>query len=316
MLALNTAMLANPVGVVVALLAGLVAAFVYLWNNVEGFRKFWLKTWDNIKAAASKAKTAITKTYLNIGTWFKDKFGQISKAGQDALTKVKQWFSDTYKSITRTFSGIGTWFKNKFQSAYTGIKNVFSGWGSFFGGLWAKIREKFGTIGTSIGKSMDSAVKSGLNRVLSTVESTINKGIGLINSAITLANRLPGIDVGKVKTLSLPRLFRGGVLEQGQVGILEGTGAEAVVPLEHNEAWLSKLAYDLDKIQMQNNKRNDIGGNTEQIENLLRRIIALLEKLNGFRMYLDTGALVGELTPAIDGEMSMRWQHARRGNTR
>ena len=85
MLALNTAMLANPVGVIIAVLAGLVVAFIYLWNNVEGFRKFWIKAWDLIKSSASKAKTAITNAFKNIGAWFKDKFNQIQKAGSDAM---------------------------------------------------------------------------------------------------------------------------------------------------------------------------------------------------------------------------------------
>lgn len=312
MLALNAAMLANPVGVVVALLAGLVAAFIYLWNNVEGFRKFWIKAWDLIKSSASKAKTAITKAFSNIGTWFKEKFRQIQNAGRDAMNNVKKWFSDAYKGITRTFSNVGGWFRSKFQSAWSGIKSVFSGWGSFFGGLWSKIKSKFSSIGSSIGKSMGSAVKSGMNKVISGVESTINKGIGLINNAINLANKLPGIDVGNVKKLSLPRLEKGAVLEKGQVGLLEGSGAEAVVPLERNEAWLSRVAQNLYDIQTANGY--DSGDNTRQVIDLLRRIMRLIENMKGFRVYLDSGALVGELAPAIDGRLSDRLQRARRGN--
>ena len=37
-------------------------------------------------------------------------------------------------------------------------------------------------------------------------------------------------------------LVRGGVLKKGQVGLLEGKGAEAVVPLERNTQWISKVA--------------------------------------------------------------------------
>lgn len=39
---LNVAMSANPIGIVVALIAGLVAAFVVLWNKSEKFRNFGL----------------------------------------------------------------------------------------------------------------------------------------------------------------------------------------------------------------------------------------------------------------------------------
>lgn len=315
-LAMNAAMLANPIGVVVALLAGLVVAFVYLWNNVEGFRKFWIKAWDLIKSAASKAKTAVTKTFSNIGSWFKEKFNQVQKAGKNAMDSVKKWFSDAYKSITRTFSNVGSWFRSTFQKAWSSIKGVFSGWGSFFSGLWSKIKSKFSSIGSSLGSAMGNAVKSGLNKVLSKIEGAINKGIGLINSAITLANKLPGIDVGKVPKLSLPRLARGGILEKGQIGLLEGTGAEAVVPLEHNRAWLSRLAEELDEIQTAKIPMQQMRGVDDQIHSTLGQIVRLLGDLKKMKVCLDSGTLVGELTPAIDGRLADRWAHARRSNTR
>jgi phage-related protein len=161
---------------------------------------------------------------------------------------------------------------------------------------------------------MGNAVKSGLNKVLATIESAINKGIGLINSAINLANKLPGVNVGKVAKVSLPRLYRGAVLEKGQVGILEGSGAEAVVPLEHNKAWLSKVAEDLHDIQMQNGTFQK--GSDQQLYAMLNHISEQLEQLAKLRVYLNSGALVGELIPAIDGRLADRWNHALRGNTR
>jgi phage-related protein len=311
-LGFNAALLANPVGVVVALLAGLVAAFIYLWNNVEGFRKFWVKAWDLIKSSAQKAWTAIKNAFNSIGTWFSGKFKQVQKAGQDAMNNVKKWFSDAYKSVTKTFSGIGSWFGNKFRSAMTAIKNAFSGWGSFFSGLWGKVKSKFGSIGSSIGTAMGNAVKNGMNGALSKVESAINKGIGLINSAIRLANKLPGINVGTVGRVSLPRLAKGGVLERGQVGILEGSGAEAVVPLENNKAWLSRLANDLDQIQSQKpqNIMND------RMETLMEHIIVLLEGMQNRQICLDSGVLVGELAEPINKRLGVIYNKNNRGYTR
>ena len=40
----------------------------------------------------------------------------------------------------------------------------------------------------------------------------------------------------------IPYLEKGGVLKKGQVGLLEGSGAEAVVPLERNTEWINKMA--------------------------------------------------------------------------
>ena len=313
-LAFNTALLSNPIGLIVSLIAGLVVAFVYLWNNVDGFRKFWIDAWNKIKQMASSAWESIKKTFSNIGKWFSEQFQKVQKAGKDAMADVKKWFSDAYKSVTKTFSNIGSWFRNTFQTAWKNIKSVFSSWGSFFGDLWTKIKNKFSSIGSALGTAMGNAVKNGLNKVIATVERAINKGIGLINGAINLANKLPGVDVGKVAEVSLPRLARGGVLEKGQVGILEGSGAEAVVPLENNKAWISRVAQDLFEIQL--NSGSFQNGNDPRIFALLNHISEQIEKLAEMKIYLNSGALVGELVPAIDGRMSTRYSHALRGNTR
>lgn len=312
-LGFNAALLANPIGVVVALLAGLVAAFVYLWNNVEGFRKFWIKAWDLIKSAASKAWTAIKNAFSSIGSWFSGKFKQVQKAGQDAMNNVKKWFSSAYKSITNTFSNIGSWFGNKFRSAMSAIRNAFSGWGSFFSGLWGKVKSKFSSIGSSIGTAMGNAVKNGMNGALSKVESAINKGIGLINSAIRLANKLPGINVGTVGKVSLPRLYQGTVTEAGKPYLLEGSGAEAVVPLHNNKKWLSRLAVDLDQIQQGREPQNIVN---DRMEALMEHIIVLLEGMQNRQICLDSGVLVGELAEPINKRLGVIYNKNNRGYTR
>ncbi len=342
-LAMNAAMLANPVGLIVSLIAGLVVAFVYLWNNVEGFRKFWINAWELIKSTASKAGKAIsnalsdawtavkkawssvtkffsgiwssiTKSFKNVKSWFSNIFRQAWNGVKSAWNSAGSFFRGIWSSVTKVFGNVGSWFRGKFQSAWSSIKSVFSGWGSFFGGLWSKIKSKFGSIGSSLGTAMGNSVKSAMNRVLSTIESAINKGIGLINSAIRLANKLPGINVGTVSKVNLPRLARGGVLEKGQLGLLEGSGAEAVVPLEHNKAWISRVAQDLHEIQL--NSGSFQNGNDPRLYSLLNHISEQLDKLAELRVYLNSGALVGELVPAIDGRLADRWNHAMRGNTR
>ena len=340
-LAMNMAMYANPVGLVVAAIVGLVAAFIYLWNTSDTFRAFWINLWEIVKSAASVAWSAITKffseawtkikkTWSAVSGYFKNTWSSITKA----FANVKTWFSNTFRnawngvksiwngakaffrgiwtSVTGVFSNVVGWFRGKFSSAWTSIKNVFSSWGSFFGGLWTKIKDKFGSIGTSLGKAMGDSVKTALNKVLAAIEKTINGGIGLINKVIGAANKLPGVDVGKVDKVSLPRLEKGGILERGQVGLLEGSAAEAVVPLEKNRAWLTRLAAELNQIQQGYQVQQD---NT-QIQRALNQIISLLETLSGMTVRLDSGTLVGALIPGIDMQLADRWSHAVRGNTR
>ncbi len=45
-------MLANPITLIIAAIAALVAAFIYLWNNCDGFRQFWIELWEKRKAGS------------------------------------------------------------------------------------------------------------------------------------------------------------------------------------------------------------------------------------------------------------------------
>ena len=52
--ALSPTMMANPIAIVIAAIAALVATFIYLWNTNEEFRQFWIRLWNEIKEVASR----------------------------------------------------------------------------------------------------------------------------------------------------------------------------------------------------------------------------------------------------------------------
>ena len=58
-MAWNLALAANPIGLVVIAIAGLVAAFVTLWNKCEGFRNFFINMWEGIKKIGSSVANFI-----------------------------------------------------------------------------------------------------------------------------------------------------------------------------------------------------------------------------------------------------------------
>lgn len=103
----NTALRANPVGLVISLLAGLVAGFVYLWNNNKGFRDFWLSMWAKIKSVCSSAVGAIKSkfndfksafanvksTFSNIQKTIADKIGSARDSVKRAVDKIKGFFN-------------------------------------------------------------------------------------------------------------------------------------------------------------------------------------------------------------------------------
>lgn len=163
------------------------------------------------------------------------------------------------------------------------VKNVFSG---DFSGAFQSLFDGI------------SALWDGLSGV---IKAPLNAVIGIVNSFIGKINRLeipdwvPGIGGKGLDIAEIPYLEKGGVLERGQVGFLEGNGAEAVVPLHQNKAWISKVAEDMDTA---------VGGASgKEIVAVLTDLLATVEKLVGGGIYLDSGTLVGSLAKPLDRKL-------------
>ena len=119
--ALNAVMSANPITIIVVAITALVAAFIYLWNNCEGFRNFWINLWGSIKEIASAVAEWFKQAWQDIGNFF--------------TVTVPGWFNA---------------FKDFFVNLWTGIKDFFVGiWtaiSNFFIGAWNSIVATFTSI--------------------------------------------------------------------------------------------------------------------------------------------------------------------------
>ena len=303
---LNAAMLANPITWIVAGIMALVAAFVILWNECEGFRNFWINLWDKIRNAVSvfidwcknawqSIKTAVAdgvnwikekvlvpisnfyikwikppvdkcieiiskmveiviglyvglfnllvdKIIKPIAEWVSKTVNNIKDWIKGAVDTIKGWFSGLWSKIKEIFSPVANFFKSIWNNAFNAVKTVFSPIVNFFSGIWGKIKDKFSSLGTSIGDAIGGAVKAGINGVISLIENSINSAISLINGAIKLINLLPGVSVGYVQKLHMPRLAKGGIVDSATIAMVGEQGKEAVVPLENNTEWMDKLA--------------------------------------------------------------------------
>lgn len=147
-----------------------------------------------------------------------------------------------WQGVQQVFGNVVSWFAGVFGRAWEAIKKKFSGWASFWGGLWKTISNKFSDIGTNIASAISGAVRSGVNGVISRIESIINGAVSIINGAIDLINKIPGVSVGHVSTVSFPRLAKGGVLNGAQTVIAGEAGPEAIIPLDKLFAQMDRMA--------------------------------------------------------------------------
>ena len=380
---LNAAMAANPIGLVVAAIAGLVTAFVVLWNKSEKFRQFWIDLWEKIKKAVKpvidfivgtfseawdrikkvwavvskffkkiweaiktvfsavsdffkeKFETAVAVIKLVFGAitsffesiwngikaifepvinwfkeqferawfaikliwtvaheffqaiwdkikaifepvidWFKEKFETAWLLIKYVWSTVTEFFSGIWDGIKDVFSGIGDWFGDKFTEAVNKIKAVFAVVKGFFEGVWEGIKATFAHVADwfkdvfskawqkvkdvfSVGGKIFDGIKDGIVNAFKSVVNAIIRGINKIlkipfekiNSMLDIIQGVSVLGVkpfdwlsGRLGIPQIPELEKGGFLKKGQVGLLEGKGDEAVVPLERNTGGLKKIA--------------------------------------------------------------------------
>lgn len=418
--ALNMVMNANPIGLIITAITALVAGFIYLWNNCEAFRNFWIGLWDNIVSIVSTVVTSIGEFFTNlwtdivavwslVTTWFNENiiiplttffsemwvtisgfFSELWAKIVEIFTPAVEWFSALFSSISETVSSViavivglasGCWqaiqavfgvvagwfsstvitpvsnfFSSMWQSittlasnAWQSISKVFSvvaGWfnktiiipvGNFFSGMWNKLktgasdawtgiknvfssvttwfRDKFteawtavknvfstgGAIFVGITEGIASTFKTVVNGIIGGINKVIAVPFGAINSAlntvrnVSIAGITPFSGLPSISTPQIPLLWRGGILKKGQMGLLEGNGAEAVVPLEKETGWINRIAQKMNELQETPNR--DIA-----LSHKMDEMIQTMKKLKS-TIVLDTGTLVGETINQIDTQL-------------
>ena len=105
--ALNVAMNANPIGIIITLCGLLVIAIAKLWHDSEEFRNFFINMWDSIVKGVKKAVESIKGFISNI-----------SQVGHDLVTGLWQGINDTTQWILDKIKGFGGKILN-------GIKDFF-----------------------------------------------------------------------------------------------------------------------------------------------------------------------------------------------
>lgn len=142
-----------------------------------------------------------------------------------------------FETVKGALSGFWDWLKNSASAAWDGVKAVFSSVGSFFAGIWETIKRQFTSIGSAIGSAVGGAFKGVINTIVTLAENTINGFIKLLNGAINIINKIPGVDISKVSEINIPKLAKGGIVPAQSGGILanigEGRHDEAVIPLDN-----------------------------------------------------------------------------------
>lgn len=305
----NAALMANPIGIIVALLAGLVVAFIYLWNNVKPFRQFWIDLWKKIQDACSKAASILKTKFTEMYNSMKEKFDSMKKKATEIFENIKKTISDKVQSAKdkaiSTFNLLKNGLINPIVSAKNKVVEVFSS-------IYSTIKGKIESAKTVVQKAVNK-IKGffNINLKFKAVKlPTISVKWGKKPAILAKAAEL--LDIPGVPQFSVKWNAKGGIFDKptvlptlaGWQGFGE-SGEEAITPID------TLLAY----------VREAVRGENEPVLYYMRQIVQILAEYlpmvanSQSEIMLDGDVLVGRLAPRMDQELGILANRKKRGNT-
>ena len=215
-LALNAVMSLNPIGLIVAAIAGLVAAFVALWNKSEAFRNFWIGLWEAVSGAFSavwngivnfftvtipgafnSAKEAAGGFVSGVVNFFKQLPGRIGEFIGNVLTSIGKWAISMKNKAVETG-------KNFLNSVVNGIKSLPGRVMGFLKNVISSVKNwasNMGKKGKEGAKNMFDAVVNGIKSLpgkLLSIGSDIVHGLwnGIKGAGSWLKDKIMGFGNG------------------------------------------------------------------------------------------------------------------------
>lgn len=116
----NAALNANPIVLIVTLIAGLVVALITLWNTNDGFREAVTNIWNAIK-------TTVTNVINSIKSVISSVFNAIKSTISSILNSIKSTFTSVWNSIKSTVANVINGVKSTISSGLNAAKSTVSG---------------------------------------------------------------------------------------------------------------------------------------------------------------------------------------------
>ena len=189
--AFNAVCAANPYVLIIAAIVALVAAFIYLWNNCEEFRQFWIDLWEGIKeiaiavwealkaffqAAWEAIKSTAETIWNGIKNFFQGLWDGIKAIFQtvvDAIKLIITTYFNIYKTIiTTVLNAIKTVFTTIWNAIKTVVTTVVTAISTFLTTAWTVIQTTATTIWNAI-SSFFTNIWNGIKNVITTAVNAI-----------------------------------------------------------------------------------------------------------------------------------------------
>lgn len=279
----------SPIGLIVTAIIGVVSVITYLWNTSESFRSAVIAIWNGIKTGVTTAinalksgaiaawngiKTGVTTIVNGIKTTVTNVWNAIKTAVSTAINGVKSAISTGMNAAKSTVSSILDAIKSKFVSIFDGVKNA--------------VRNAINTVKSIMNFSWHLPH-------LSLPHISISGGFSLNPPSVPHF----GISWNK-KALRNAYLLDDATIFGERGGTLLGggeAGSEMIIGTGLLQGMIDESVKDATV-----EESNTDGEILKQILTLLRQYIPDIANM---QLVTDTGALVGQLAPAMDAQLGV-----------
>lgn len=185
--ALNTTMLANPIVLIIAAIAALVAAFIYLWNNCDGFRQFWIDLWENVKQVAITVWNAIKAFFSQVWEAIKMIFSTVFEVIKTLVTTYFNLYKTIIETVFNVIKTVITTIWNVIKGVFTTVFNVIKTLVTTYFNIYKTIIQTVLTVIQTVITTVWNTIKTVITTVLNaikTIFSTVWNAIKTIISAV------------------------------------------------------------------------------------------------------------------------------------
>lgn len=268
--ALNTVLNANPLAIIITVIAAVVAAFIYLWNNCEGFRNFWINLWENVKSVFSAVGewlgitvNAIWETiqaaWDGIGNTISTVINTVQTVVSSVWETIKTVTSDAFNAVWNTITDIWNGISNTVSGVVNGVWDTISGiWesiksttSSVFGSIWDTV--------TGIWNGIKDAISTPIQAACDFVQGIIDDIKGFFSFTITWPKipmphfslkpkgwKIGDLLQGSIPTLGIDWYAKGGIMTRPTIFGMNGNrlmaggeaGPEAILPIDRLEGYI------------------------------------------------------------------------------
>ena len=202
--------------------------------------EFFTGLWDGIKESASSAWEFLKGVWNVVSSWFNSTVvAPVSNYFKNMWNNLKTGATNAWNGIKAVFSVVSDWFKDVFTKAWTNVKNVFSTGGKIFTGIKEGIENAF--------KTVVNAIIRGINKVIAIPFNAINNMLEKIRNVSIMGVEPFSKLISRFSVPQIPLLAKGGIVD-GATFVAGEDGKEAIIPLERNTGWISKVAQEIAQI--------------------------------------------------------------------